>query len=103
MLLPLLVNVPHHTCHSSCCCCRTVDSERIKYLPTIYPYDSVLTMWRKGTQTPEVVTAADTTDAHSTIDVLAAAAAASTAGAGVQDSASAAAAGLRQRSRPQRA
>lgn len=64
---------------------RTPDSERIKYLPTIYPYDSVITMWARTAQ-PPAGAESNGTDVFSTLDA-------------------AAAGGLRQRSssRPQRA
>jgi len=72
-------------CTLMLCGRRTPDSERIKYLPTIYPYDSVITMWARTAQ-PPAGAESNGTDVFSTLDA-------------------AAAGGLRQRSssRPQRA
>lgn len=82
-------------CCCCCCCCRTAESDRIKYLPTIYPHDSIITMWQRGDEAPAAAAEADPADAHCTLDKVSAAGRTAGAAAGADS-------GLRQR-RPQRA
>jgi hypothetical protein len=79
------------------CCCRTAGSDRIKYLPTIYPHDSIIGMWQRGAEPSAAVPAGiDPAEAHCTLGTV-------TPAGRTAASAAAAGGGLRQRSRPQRA
>jgi hypothetical protein len=91
---------PLSMCQRTCLCCiwphRTPDSERIKYLPTIYPHDCIITMWARGQQPPAVAAEADPAVAHCTLDPAPAARSTAAADAATNGS-------LKQRSRPMRA